>query len=257
MNNKIAFVIVFLCSTIFSFAQKAAGIVGAGKVVDPYNYTSVKSVTFNKACVASAHPMASEVGVAIMKKGGNAFDAMIATQLTLAVVYPAAGNIGGGGFLIARKKDGSLVALDYRETAPAKASRDMYLDKEGNPQNNLSEAGHLSAGVPGTVAGLFATAKYAKLPFKILIQPAIDIAENGFVITAGEASGLNSSSKDFAKQSTMPTVLVKGSEWKEGDTLKQPELAATLKRIRDNGAKGFYEGETAKYIVEKCSAATD
>ena len=251
MNNKIAFVIVFLCSTIFSFAQKAAGIVGAGKVVDPYNYTSVKSVTFNKACVASAHPLASEVGVAIMKKGGNAFDAMIATQLTLAVVYPAAGNIGGGGFLIARKKDGSLVALDYRETAPAKASRDMYLDKEGNPQNNLSEAGHLSAGVPGTVAGLFATAKYAKLPFKILIQPAIDIAENGFVITAGEASGLNSSSKDFAKQSTMPTVLVKGSEWKEGDTLKQPELAATLKRIRDNGAKGFYEGETAKYIVEE------
>lgn len=251
MNTKIAFITVLLCCTIFSFAQKATGIVGAGKTVDPYNYTSVKSVTFNKACVVSAHPLASEVGVAIMKNGGNAFDAIIATQLTLAVVYPAAGNIGGGGFLIARKKDGSFVALDYRETAPAKASRDMYLDKEGNPQNNLSEAGHLSAGIPGTVAGLFATAKYAKLPFKILIQPAIDIAENGFVITAGEASGLNSSSKDFTKQSTMPTALVKGSEWKAGDTLKQPELAATLKRIRDNGSKGFYEGETAKYIVEE------
>ncbi len=251
MKNKSASVILLLCIGIFSFAQKNKNIVGAGKIIDPYHYTSVKSVTFSKATVASAHPLASEVGVAIMKKGGNAFDAMIATQLTLAVVYPGAGNLGGGGFTIARKKDGSVVALDYREMAPAKASRDMYLDKDGNPQNSLSEAGHLSCGVPGTVAGLFATAKYAKLPFKDLIQPAIDIAEYGFVITEHEANGLNGNRNDFTNFSTKPTAFVKDQQWKAGDTLIQPELAETLKRIRDNGAKGFYEGETARFIVEE------
>ena len=181
MKNKIAFLLLFAVIGIFSFAQRTSNIVGPGKEIDPYHYTSVKSVTFSKACVASAHPLASEVGAAIMKRGGNAFDAMIATQLTLAVVYPGAGNIGGGGFLIARKKDGNTVALDFREQAPAQASRDMYLDKDGNAQNQLSESGHLSTGVPGTVAGLFATAKYAKLSVKELIQPAIDIAEKGFV----------------------------------------------------------------------------
>src|SRR4249920_1981194 len=136
--KKIIVFILFLI-TAAANAQPTESIVGAGKKVDPYHYTSVKSVTFDKAVVASAHPLASEVGAAIMKQGGNAFDAMIATQLTLAVVYPGAGNIGGGGFLIARKSDGKLVALDYREMAPSKASRDMYLDKDGNPRNELSE----------------------------------------------------------------------------------------------------------------------
>jgi len=248
MKNTIAFIFLFIA--VFAQAQTAS-IVGAGKTIDPYHYSSVKSVTYSKACVASAHPLASEVGVAIMKKGGNAFDAMVATQLTLAVVYPGAGNIGGGGFLTARKADGQLVALDYREMASSKASRDMYLDKNGNAQNNLSESGHLSSGVPGTVAGLFATMQYAKLPFAMLIQPAIDIAEKGFVITAHEASGLNNYREDFIKYSTKPSAFVKDQPWKEGDTLKQPELAATLRRIRDNGAKGFYEGETAKFIVEE------
>src|SRR3954447_22199354 len=172
------FVLSFCINT-----SNAQSIVGAGKEVDPYHYSSVKSVTYSKACVASAHPIASEVGVALMKRGGNAFDAMIATQLTLAVVYPGAGNIGGGGFLTGRKSNGQLIALDYREAAPSKASRDMYLDKNGNPQSELSENGHLSSGVPGTIAGLFAALKYAKLPFKELIQPAIDLAERGFVIS--------------------------------------------------------------------------
>ena len=251
MKNKIAFLLLFAVIGIFSFAQRTSNIVGPGKEIDPYHYTSVKSVTFSKACVASAHPLASEVGAAIMKRGGNAFDAMIATQLTLAVVYPGAGNIGGGGFLIARKKDGNTVALDFREQAPAQASRDMYLDKDGNAQNQLSESGHLSTGVPGTVAGLFATAKYAKLSVKELIQPAIDIAEKGFVITASEASALNETREDFIKYNTKPTAFVKQGEWKAGDTLVQPELAKTLKLIRDNGAKGFYEGATAKLIVEE------
>ena len=251
MKNKIAFLLLFAVIGIFSFAQRTSNIVGPGKEIDPYHYTSVKSVTFSKACVASAHPLASEVGAAIMKRGGNAFDAMIATQLTLAVVYPGAGNIGGGGFLIARKKDGNTVALDFREQAPAQASRDMYLDKDGNAQNQLSESGHLSTGVPGTVAGLFATAKYAKLSVKELIQPAIDIAEKGFVITASEAGALNETREDFIKYNTKPTAFVKQGEWKAGDTLVQPELAKTLKLIRDNGAKGFYEGATAKLIVEE------
>jgi gamma-glutamyltranspeptidase/glutathione hydrolase len=246
--KKVIVFILFLI-TAGADAQQPASIVGAGKTVDPYHYTSVKSVTFSKAVVASAHPLASEVGAAIMKQGGNAFDAMIATQLTLAVVYPGAGNIGGGGFLIARKSDGKLVALDYREMAPVKASRDMYLDKDGNPRNELSENGHLSSGVPGTVAGLFATMPFANFSFKVLIQPAIDIAEHGFVITAHEAASLNSTKEDFLKYSSQLSAFIKEQPWKAGDTLIQPQLAATLKRIRDNGAKGFYEGETAKLIV--------
>ena len=165
-------------------------IVGAGNEVDPYHYTSTKSLTVKHGCVVSAHPMASEVGLAILKRGGNAFDAMIATQLALAVVYPAAGNIGGGGFTVARTSNDSLIALDYREMAPSKASRNMYIDSAGNARTDWSQNGHLSAGVPGTVAGLFAEYKYAKLPFKELIQPAIDLAEKGFVLTQSEAQVL-------------------------------------------------------------------
>ena len=226
-------------------------IVGAGREVDPYHYTPVKNATFDNACVASAHPLASEIGMQVMKQGGNAFDAMIAVQLALAVVYPDAGNIGGGGFLLARKNDGVLVALDYREKAPANASRNMYLDKDGNVRTGLSEKGHLSSGVPGTVAGLFAAMQYAKLPFSELIQPAIDLAENGFAITQKDAESLNGTRKEFEQYSTMPVAFVKKHEWKKGDTLLQPELAETLKRIRDKGSKGFYEGETAKLIVEE------
>lgn len=237
-------------ASLCAIAQPA-GIVGAGKQVDPYHYETKKSFTYSKACVASAHPLASEVGVVIMKRGGNAFDAMIATQLTLAVVYPAAGNLGGGGFLTARSSKGKLITIDYREMAGSHAARDMYLDKDGNAQMELSQNGSLSAGVPGTVAGLFAEHKYAKLPFAALIQPAIDIAEKGFVITAAQARDFNSLKSAFIKYNTKPTAFVKEVKWKEGDTLYQPELAATLKRIRDNGAKGFYEGETAKLIVEE------
>jgi gamma-glutamyltranspeptidase/glutathione hydrolase len=117
----------------------------------------------------------------------------------LAVVYPGAGNIGGGGFMVARMKDGKAFTLDYRETAPAKATRDMYLDASGNAQTNLSQNGHLASGVPGTIAGLFASMKYAKLPFRTLIQPAIDLAEKGFCITEREAGSLNASQDAFKK----------------------------------------------------------
>ena len=226
-------------------------IVGPTKAVNPYQYIVVKSGTFNSASVTSAHPLASMVGAAIMKQGGNAFDATIATQFALAVVYPGAGNIGGGGFTLARKKDGSLIGIDYREAAPAKATRDMYLDAAGNAQDALSQNGHLSSGVPGTVAGIFATLPHAKLPFATLIQPAIDLARYGFVITEREASSLNSTKKDFIKYSTKPSAFVKETKWKVGDTLIQIELANTLTRIQKNGAKGFYEGETATLIVDE------
>ena len=192
-----------------------------------------------------------KLALAILKRGGNAFDAMIATQLSLAVVYSGAGNIGGGGFTVARTSKDSLIALDYREMAPSKGSRDMYIDSSGNARTDWSQNGHLSAGVPGTVAGLFAEHQYAKLPFKDLIQPAIDLAEKGYVLTKNEAASLNENKEDFVRYNTKPNAFVKAVAWKEGDTLFQPELAKTLMRIRDNGAKGFYEGETAKLIVEE------
>lgn len=218
---------------------------------DPYNYSIQKKIICENGAVVSAHPLASTAGVEILKKGGNAIDAAIATQLALAVVYPGAGNLGGGGFMIASLSGGKLLALDYREMAPGKASRDMYLDSAGNAIAEKSQDGHLSSGVPGTVAGLFAAAQYAKLDFKILIQPAIDLAEKGYSITEGEAKSLNELQEEFRKQNTMMPVFVKDNAWKKGDTLIQTDLANTLKRIRDNGQKGFYEGETAKLIVEE------
>lgn len=214
-----------------------------------FNYTINKQINCYKGAVVSAHPLASQAGVNILKKGGNAIDAAIATQLALAVVYPGAGNIGGGGFLVAHLTNGKNIAIDYREKAPAKASRDMYLDEQGNPQMKLSQDGHLAAGVPGTIAGLFSSLKYAKLPFKTLIQPAIELAEKGFVITAMQAASLNSTKNDFIALNSGPVAFVKETDWKAGDTLIQKDLANTLKRIRDKGRKGFYEGETARLIV--------
>lgn len=219
--------------------------------IDAYNYKSVKDIQVKNGAVVSAHPLSSAIGVKILREGGNAVDAAIATQLALAVVFPAAGNIGGGGFTIIHLKDGRNIAIDYREKAPGQAFRDMYLDSAGNPLLNLSQNGHLASGVPGTIAGLFECMKYAKLPFKKLIQPAIDLAEKGYVITEDEASSLNHYQEDFKKYNSVTPVFVKDTKWKSGDTLVQKDLANTLKRIRDNGQKGFYEGETAKLIVDE------
>ena len=213
------------------------------------NYSSQKKITCTKGAVVSAHPLASMVGLSILKKGGNAVDAAIATQLALAVVYPGAGNIGGGGFMVAHLKNGKNITLDYREKAPAKATRDMYLDEKGEPQMQLSQDGHLAAGVPGTIAGLFASMKYAKLSFKTLIQPAFELAEKGFAITASQAASFNSTKEEFVALNTAAVAFVKETDWKAGDILIQKDLANTLKRIRDDGQKGFYEGETARLIV--------
>ena len=219
--------------------------------INPYQYTVVKEQSFQKAAVTSAHPLASMVGAAIMKDGGNAFVAAIAVQFTLAVVFPGAGNIGGGGFLLSRNKDGVLMGIDYREAAPSKASRDMYLDENGNPIEGMSRSGASASGVPGSVAGMFSAHPYAKLPMKTLLQPAYELAANGYVITEREARGLNGERKNFIKNSAQACAFTRKENWKAGDTLYQPELAATILRIQQKGKAGFYEGETAAMIVEE------
>jgi gamma-glutamyltranspeptidase / glutathione hydrolase len=221
------------------------------QISGPYNYSIQKKTTGTNGAVVSAHPLASKAGLDILQKGGNAIDAAIATQLALAVVYPGAGNIGGGGFLVASLENGKTLAIDYREKAPAAAHRDMYLDSAGNARTQLSQSGHLASGVPGTIAGLFTSHKYAKLSFTELIQPAIELAEKGFAITAAEASSLNSTRSSFLQNNTLPSSFIREKAWKAGDTLVQTDLANTLKRIRDHGMKGFYEGETARLIVEE------
>ena len=219
--------------------------------INPYQYTVVKEQSFQKAAVTSAHPLASMVGAAIMKDGGNAFDAAIAVQFALAVVYPGAGNIGGGGFLLSRNKEGVLMGIDYREAAPSKASRDMYLDEKGNPIDGMSKLGASAAGVPGSVAGMFSAHSFAKKSMKQLLQPAYELASGGFVITESEARSLNGERKNFIKYSAQASAFTRKENWKAGDTLYQPELAATILRIQQNGKSGFYEGKTAAMIVEE------
>ena len=204
----------------------------------------------NKGLVVSAHPLASEVGAKILREGGNAFDASIATQLALAVVYPQAGNIGGGGFLVGLKNTGEKFTIDFRETAPEKSSKDMYLDSKGNADTSLSQDGGLAIGIPGSVAGLFATLTYGNLPMDKLIDPAIELAEKGFAITKREADLLNAHRDQFLKHNAQPIDLVKKESWKPGDLLIQKDLARTLRKIKNEGAKGFYEGSIAEMITK-------
>jgi gamma-glutamyltranspeptidase / glutathione hydrolase len=202
--------------------------------------------------VVSAHPQSSRIGAGILRRGGNAVDAAVATEFALAVCYPEAGNIGGGGFMVVRTSDGRSEVIDYREKAPEHASRDMYLDKSGNVTEGLSTNTHLASGVPGTVDGMIKVhSKYGRLSFKDVIQPAIDLAEKGFPVTKRQATDLNSNRQTFLERNIMGIAFVKDSMWKEGDTLIQINLAETLKRIRDNGRDGFYSGKTAAYILRE------
>jgi gamma-glutamyltranspeptidase/glutathione hydrolase len=200
------------------------------------------------AMVVSAHPLATEVGVAILKKGGNAFDAAVAVQFALAVVYPRAGNIGGGGFAVYRKGDGEIGSLDFREKAPKSAFKDMYLDEEGNADPELSRIGHLAAGVPGSVEGMEVLhQKFGKLTWAELIQPSIDLAATGFLVTEDEAKTFMRFQDDFKKYNGEDFYLIK--EWKGGDSIKHIDLANTLTRIRDFGKDGFYKGDVAEKII--------
>ncbi|WP_367770490.1 gamma-glutamyltransferase [Flavobacterium sp. WC2421] len=202
----------------------------------------------NKAMVVSAREEASAIGVAIMKKGGNAFDAMVATELALAVSYPQAGNIGGGGFMVYRKANGETGALDYREKAPLAASKDMFLDKDGNVIEGKSRETAFASGVPGTLAGLFAVhKKYGSLPIAEILAPVIALAKKGVVVTDHQAKSLSDYRATFIKTNGPNSLF--SQEYKAGDTIKYPALAATLQRISDNGRDEFYKGETAQKLI--------
>jgi gamma-glutamyltranspeptidase / glutathione hydrolase len=255
MTKKVVTKITLLVLVVFVVANATAQVYrsharrATNHRLNPYNFTIKKQLQATDFAVVSAHALASNAGANMLRMGGNAIDAAIATQFALAVVYPNAGNLGGGGFLVARFKNGRTLGIDYREKAPSKAHRNMYLDSAGNPNLKLSQEGHLAAGVPGTVAGLFASLPYAKLPMATLIEPAIRLAENGFCISQNEADALNNLQADFLRLNTQSTALVKIGGFKAGDTLIQTQLAQTLKRIQAKGKNGFYLGQTAALIV--------
>lgn len=239
---KCTYLYIYVCLFLtFSCKQSKSGKQHPEALQQPLN---------SHAMVVSAHREASEAGIKMLEKGGNAVDAAIAVQYALAVVLPAAGNLGGGGFMVYRDKDGTCATLDYREKAPSLAFRDMYLDSLKNVIPNLSLNGHLASGVPGTVAGIFeAHRKYGKLAMKDLIQPAIDLAENGFVLTEKDCISLNSNRENFKKYNTESNPFSVKDTFIKGELFIQKDLANTLKRIQKDGENGFYQGQTAQFIL--------
>ena len=208
-----------------------------------------KVVKYRNGLVVCATKNAAQVGLDVLKKGGNAVDAAVAVQFALAVTHPEAGNIGGGGFMVFRSSKGEYNTLDFREKAPAGASKDMFLDSAGNIIPNSSIATHQASGVPGSVAGMAeAHKKYGKLKWAELVQPAIDLARKGFVITARFASDLNAIAPEL-KAHNLGTYLAKQKKWQAGDTVVQEDLAKTLELIRDKGRDGFYKGEVADKVI--------
>jgi gamma-glutamyltranspeptidase/glutathione hydrolase len=212
--------------------------------------------TYNKGMVVCAYPDAAKAGLAILKKGGNAVDAAVAVQFALAVTLPQAGNIGGGGFMVFRPAKGQPNTLDFREKAPALASANMYLDASGNVIPNKSLYTHQAAGVPGSVDGMVqAHKKYGKLAWAQLLQPAIDLARKGFVITEHLANDLNRNQADFTRLNVNRiNYFSKSTPWEAGDLLVLEDLAKTLTLIRDKGRAGFYEGTVAAYITAEMKA---
>jgi gamma-glutamyltranspeptidase/glutathione hydrolase len=201
-----------------------------------------------KAMVVSAREEASKIGVEIMNKGGNAFDAMVATELALAVAYPYAGNIGGGGFMVYRKANGEMGSLDYREKAPLAASKGMFLDEKGNVIKGKSTESPLAIGVPGTIAGVFAVhKKLGSLPIEEILKPVIALAEKGVIVTQKQEHQIKNYHEAIVKVNGSNSLFSK--LFKKNDTVKYPALATTLKRISKNGRNEFYKGETAKILI--------
>jgi len=243
MNNILS--LRHLFCLFLAFSVTSCSVVKRDKAVPSYH----------NGLVVTAHPEASAVGLEVLKAGGNAVDAAVAVQFALAVVYPNAGNIGGGGFMVYRSADGGFSALDFREAAPAKATRDMYLDAQGNPIAELSLRGQLASGVPGSVDGMVkAHERYGSLPWHVLLAPAIRLAREGFPLTAMQARELNSRQESFRKFNPNGAAFIRDREWQEGDTLVQLDLANTLTRIAEQGRAGFYEGETADLIVAEMAS---
>lgn len=203
--------------------------------------------------IVSASKIASEVGIQVLKKGGNAIDAAVAVGFALAVTYPAAGNIGGGGFMVIHFNDGRNTSIDYREKAPMYAYENMYLDSNGNFLPNLSQEGETSSGVPGSVAGLlYALEKYGTMPLKDVIKPAIKLAEKGFILDYKLVQSINAFYSDFMKYPSSMKIFTKnGKPFEEGDKFVQKDLSKTLKLISKKGRDGFYKGEVADKIVNQ------
>ena len=205
--------------------------------------------SYNPA-VVSARKEASDIGVEIMKNGGNAFDAMVAVHLALAVTYPIAGNIGGGGFVVYHTSEGESGSLDFREKAPGKAFKDMYLDKNGDIIENMSTLGGAAVGVPGSISGIFEIhSKFGSLPIEDLFQPSIELAKNGFIVTKKQEEALKDKLQDFKNVNGSESLF--SQNYKQGDTLKNINLSITLDKISKNGPKAFYEGEIAEMIIEE------
>lgn len=242
--NKLFFLLAFL------FIYHTGSCQTAVKKVE-----TAKSLEGMRAGVACAHPIAAEIGAKILAQGGNAIDAAIAVEWALAVCYPRAGNIGGGGFMIVRMNDGTDATLDFREEAPAAATATMYQDSIGNLIEGLSLDTHLAAGVPGSVRGIFDShEKYGKLPMNELIEPAIELAEKGFRITQNQADLLNETRDQFNQRNRFKTPFQKSEKWMEGDSIIQNDLANTLRRIAANGVDEFYSGRTAQLIADEMKA---
>ena len=223
-----------------------------------FTFSCENKKSYYNGMVSSAHPIASKIGLDILKSGGNAFDAAIAVHFTLAVVYPQAGNLGGGGFVVYRLDDGEHGSLDFREKAPSMATRDMYLKESGGDlivNDNKSRLGHLASGVPGSVDGMVKLyEKFATKDWDELINPAINLAENGFNVTKKQSSGLNNVKSSLEKVNDKLIPFLKDSEWKEDDILIQKDLSKTLKRIKNKKGDGFYLGETADLIVAEMNS---
>ena len=239
LKNTLIRPLILLLTGVVTFA-----LVQCRKTAEP----APTGVVAEKAMVVSARHEASQIGVDILKKGGNAFDAMVGTELALAVAYPFAGNLGGGGFMVYRKNDGEIGGLDYREKAPLAAHKDMYLDSLGNVIPGMSTKGATGVGVPGTVAGIFAVhERFGSLPIEDIISPVIDLVETGVQVTEKQSKRLDHYREQIIEVSGDKTLFYNYCD--PGDTLQYPALGATLRRIMEKGRDEFYKGETARILA--------
>lgn len=245
MMKRSARPVLALC---LSLAVLAAGAPVSGQFQAP------APVAARHGMVCTASGPASQVGMEILRRGGNAVDAGVAVALALAVTYPTAGNLGGGGFMMIRKADGKAVAIDYREVAPARATRNLYVGPDGKVIPDASTLGHKAVGVPGTVAGMaLALEKYGTMKWKDVVEPARKLAADGFPVTFDLADDLRVQS-NLAKFPESRRIFQKdGAFYQAGDVFRQPELAQTLKRIKENGPREFYQGRTAELLVDEMS----
>src|SRR5690242_9809483 len=242
--------------TRFRLVSIRSIVVVAAIVCSAANAASVAPVGGEHGMVVTAHQLATKVGIDVLKRGGNAVDAAVAVGYAMAVVYPAAGNLGGGGFMTIQLADGRKTFIDFREKAPLAATANMYLDAQGNVIKGASTKGHLAVGVPGTVAGLeYAREKYGTRPRGTLIAPAIAFAQKGFVLDDGDIEIMSTATADFRDDAATAAIFLnKGEPYKAGDRLVQRDLAQSLKLIARHGTDGFYRGPTAEAIAASSKA---